>query len=200
MQSALAIRPVPLGPQTPCHQHLGKPHDPMVRAIMTFVAGTRRGCFANSAAGATICAVRAPILHASGMLPPYIVSPQLHPATPLRASAQNISRNRYRGAYRQDHSRIGELRISVQHEVPGPCTNQSPYARSPLPVSFNVDTSFLAGYHRYRTCRNVLYFKVNRSRYAYSPTSSFTKAAKRKTSSASPILATDRTKSQASCV
>ena len=43
MQSALAIRPVPLGPQTPCHQHLGKPHDPMVRAIMTFVAGRRWG-------------------------------------------------------------------------------------------------------------------------------------------------------------
>ena len=41
MQSALAIRQVPLGPQTPCHQHLGKPHDPMVRAIMTFVAETR---------------------------------------------------------------------------------------------------------------------------------------------------------------
>ena len=43
MQSTLAIRPVPLGPQTPCHQHLGKPHDPMVRAIMTFVAGRDRG-------------------------------------------------------------------------------------------------------------------------------------------------------------
>ena len=40
-------RPAPIGESAPCDPRPGKSHGPMLRAVVTFVAGRRRGDFWN---------------------------------------------------------------------------------------------------------------------------------------------------------
>ena len=122
MQSALAIRPVPLGPQTPCHQHLGKPHDPMVRAIMTFVAGTRRRDFPNWSNVRTHAQPRAELEYPRAWVP-YMAGCEFSPATTLRTGAHAKYPTRYPPAYGHRPSRARAPRPDLRQEISGTCAD-----------------------------------------------------------------------------